>query len=109
TANFSEAPGQNSSIGYFGGGANVQSITRSYQETLASQVRSSQSSYSSFNTLATQASQVDNMLSGSSTGLTATLQSFVNALQSLSTAPASTAQRQVVLSQAQALTTQLQS
>lgn len=104
-----EQPGVSSGAGFFGNGVNVQSVTRSYDEMLASQVRSSQSSYSSFNTLSTQAAQIDNMLSSSSTGLTASLQSFVNTLQSLSTAPASTAQRQVVISQAQALTTQLQS
>jgi flagellar hook-associated protein 1 FlgK len=104
-----EQPGSGTGGGFFGNGVDVQSVTRSYDEILASQVRSSQSSYSSFNTLSTQAAQIDNMLSSSSTGLTATLQSFVNSLQSLSTAPASTAQRQVVISQAQALTTQLQS
>ena len=104
-----EQPGSGTGGGFFGNGVNVQSITRSYDEILASQVRSSQSSLSSFSTLSTQAGQIDNMLSSSSTGLTATLQSFVNSLQSLSTAPASTAQRQVVISQAQALTTQLQS
>jgi flagellar hook-associated protein 1 FlgK len=104
-----EQPGSGTGGGYFGNGVNVQSVTRSYDEMLAAQVRSSQSSYSSFNTLSTQAAQIDNMLSSSSTGLTATLQSFVNSLQSLSTAPASTAQRQVVLSQAQTLVTQLRS
>ena len=104
-----EQPGSGTGGGYFGNGVNVQSVTRSYDEILAAQVRSSQSSYSSFNTLSTQAAQIDNMLSSSSTGLTATLQSFVNSLQSLSTAPASTAQRQVVLSQAQSLVTQLKS
>ncbi|HEX3402227.1 MAG TPA: flagellar hook-associated protein FlgK [Acetobacteraceae bacterium] len=104
-----EQPGSGTGGGYFGNGVNVQSVTRSYDEMLAAQVRSSQSSYSSFNTLSTQAAQIDNMLSSSSTGLTVTLQSFVNSLQSLSTAPASTAQRQVVLSQAQALVTQLKS
>jgi flagellar hook-associated protein 1 FlgK len=104
-----EQPGTGTGGGYFGNGVTVQSITRSYDEMLAAQVRSSQASYSSFNTLSTQAAQIDNMLSSTSTGLTATLQSFANSLQSLSTAPASTAQRQVVLSQAQALVTQLQS
>ena len=106
--NLAEAPGSGTAVGYFGNGVDLESVTRTYDETLAAQVRSAQANYSSFSTLQTQASQVDNLLSDSSTGLTATLQSFVNALQSLSTAPASTAQRQVVLSQAQALTTQLQ-
>ncbi|HEY6927205.1 MAG TPA: flagellar hook-associated protein FlgK [Steroidobacteraceae bacterium] len=102
--NLKEALGQGTASGYIGAGVDVKSITRSYDETLAQQVRSSNSSYQSFNTVATRAAQIDNMLSDTGTGLTATLQSFVNALQSVSTAPSSTAQRQVLLSKAQAVT-----
>ena len=109
TTNFTEAPGQGTASGYVGNGVDVQSVTRAYNALLAQQVNASQASYSSFNTLATQAGQIDNMLSGSSTGLTATLQSFANALQTLSTSPNSTASGQAVLSQAQALVQQLQS
>jgi len=107
TANLTEAPGQFMGSGYVGGGVDVASITRAYNEQLAQQANTSQSSYSSYNTLATQAAQIDNMLSASSTGLSASLQSFVNALQSVSTAPTSTAARQALLSQGQALTQQL--
>ena len=109
TANLTEAQGQTLGTGYVGGGVDVSSISRSYDELLAQQVRSSQASYSSFNTFATQAAQVDNMLSASGTGLTASLQSFVNALQTVANSPSSTAQREALLSQAQALTQQLQS
>jgi flagellar hook-associated protein 1 len=108
TANFTPQQGQATSAGYIGSGVQVQSITRAYDELLAGQVRSSQSSYSSFNTYATQASQVDNMLSSSTTGLTASLQAFVNALQTVANSPSSTAQRQVLLSQAQSLSQQMQ-
>ena len=107
--NLAEAAGSGSAGSYVGDGVDVASVTRSYDETLAAQVRSSNASYQAFNTLSTQASTVDNMLSGSSTGITVTLQNFVNALQSLSTAPTSTSNRQVLISQAQALVTQLQS
>ncbi len=109
TANFSEEPGQGTSSGFIGSGVDVASITRAYNAVLAQQVNSSQASYSSFNTLATWAAQIDDMLSSSSTGLTASLQSFVNSLQTLSTSPSSTASGQAVLSQAQALVQQLQS
>jgi flagellar hook-associated protein 1 len=109
TTNLSEAQGQTLGAGYVGGGVEVSSITRAYDELLAQQVRSSQASYSSFNTFATQAAQIDNMLSASGTGLTATLQNFVNALQTVANSPSSTAQRQALLSDAQALTQQLQS
>jgi flagellar hook-associated protein 1 FlgK len=106
--NFTPQPGQATAAGYIGSGVQVQSITRAYDELLAGQVRSSQSSYSSFNTYATQASQIDNMLSSSTTGLTASLQAFVNALQTVANSPSSTAQRQVLLSQAQSLSQQMQ-
>jgi len=103
----SPQPGQSTAGGYVGSGVEVQGIARSYSELLAQQVRSSQAAYSSSNTLATQAGQIDNMLSDSNTGLTATLQSFVNALQTLSSSPASTASRQALLSQAQVLVQQI--
>ena len=107
-ANFTPQPGQATAAGYVGSGVTIESITRSYDELLAGQVRSSQSSYSSFNTYATQAAQIDNMLSNTTTGLTASLQAFVNAVHTVANSPSSTAQRQGLLSQAQALTQQLQ-
>jgi len=107
TANLKELPGQTSAGGYVGSGVTVDGITRSYSELLSQQVRTSQSGYSSLNTLATQAAQVDNLLSSSSTGISSGLQSFVNALQTLSGSPSSSAARQALLSQAQALTQQL--
>lgn len=107
-ANFTPQPGQVTSVGYFGSGVAIESVTRSYDELLAGQVRSSQSGYSSFNTYATQAGQIVNMLSSSSTGLTASLQAFVNALHTVANSPSSTPQRQVLLSQAQGLAQQMQ-
>jgi flagellar hook-associated protein 1 len=108
TANFSELPGQQTGSGYIGSGVEVSSVTRAYDAYLAQQVNATQSSYSSSNTLATQAGQVDNLLSDSSTGLTATLQSFVNALQTAASTPTSTAARQALLSSGQALAQQIQ-
>lgn len=107
--NLTPEPGQATAQGFIGGGVEVQGISRSYDELLAQQVRSTQASYSSFNALSTQAAQIDNLLSDSSTGLTAGLQSFVDSLQTLSSSPSSTASRQAVLSQAQALVQQLTS
>jgi len=106
---FTPQPGQSTSQGYIGSGVAIAGITRTYDELLARQVRSSQASYSSFNALATQAAQIDNMLSASDTGLSASLQSFVNAVQTVANTPTSTAARQALLSQAQALAQQLTS
>jgi len=107
--NFTPQPGLSTAAGYIGGGVAINGVTRSYSELLAGQVRGSQASYSSINALATQAAQIDKLLSAAGTGLPDSLQNFVNALQTLSSTPTSTAARQALLSQAQALTQQLSS
>ncbi len=71
TPNFAAQPGVSTSAGTFGNGVQIASVTRSYSELLAGQMRSSQSSYSSFNAYSTTAATVDNMLSDTTTGLTA--------------------------------------
>jgi len=107
-ANFTERPGQAYSSGYIGSGTDIQSVTRSYDELLASQVRSSQSSFSNFDTYATQAAQIDNMLSDPKTGLTVSLQNFINAYQTVANSPSTSAQRQALLAQATGISQQLQ-
>jgi flagellar hook-associated protein 1 len=107
-ANFTERPGQAYSSGYIGSGTEIESVTRSYDELLAGQVRSSQSSFSSFDTYATQASQIDNMLSDPKTGLTVSLQNLINAYQTVANSPSTTAQRQALLSQANSVAQQMQ-
>ena len=107
-ANFTERPGQAYSSGYIGSGTAIDSVTRSYDELLAGQVRSSQSSFSSFDTYATQAAQIDNMLSDKKTGLTVSLQNFINAYQTVANSPSTTAQRQALLSQANGISQQMQ-
>src|SRR4051812_444482 len=107
-ANFTERPGQAYSSGYIGSGTAIDSVKRSYDELLAGQVRSSQSSFSSFDTYATQAAQIDNMLSDKKTGLTVSLQNFINAYQTVANSPSTTAQRQALLSQATAISQQMQ-
>jgi flagellar hook-associated protein 1 FlgK len=107
-ANFTERPGQAYSSGYIGSGTEIESVTRSYDELLAAQVRTSQSSYSSFNTYATQAAQIDNMLSDPKTGLTVSLQNLINAYQTVANSPSTSAQRQALLSQANSVAQQMQ-
>ena len=107
-ANFTERPGQAYSSGYIGSGTAIDSVTRSYDELLAGQVRSSQSSFSGFDTYATQAAQIDNMLSDPKTGLTVSLQNFINAYQTVANSPSTTAQRQALLSQANGISQQMQ-
>jgi flagellar hook-associated protein 1 len=106
--NFEAQLGITSSTGTYGNGVEIENVTRSYSELLAGQMRSSQSSYSSFNAYSTTAATVDDMLSDTTTGLTATLQNFTNSLQTLANAPTQTASGQAVLSSAQSLATTIQ-
>jgi flagellar hook-associated protein 1 FlgK len=105
---FTAQLGVSTSLGNFGNGVDVSGVTRSYSELLAGQMRTSQSSYSSFNAYATTAGSIDNMLSDTSTGLTATLQNFTNSLQTLANAPTQSASGQAVLSSAQTLAQTIQ-
>ena len=108
SAVFTQQPGVTTSTGTYGNGVAVSSVTRSYDELLAGQMRTSQSSYSSFNAYATTAATVDNMLSDTSSGLTAQLQNFSNSLQTLANAPTSTASGTAALSAAQSLASSVQ-
>ncbi len=105
---FTPQPGETTGIGYFGTGVAISSVTRSYSELLAGQMRTSQSSYSSFNAFATSAASIDNMLSDTTTGLSAQLQTFKNSLQTLANSPTLAASGTAVLSSAQSLAQSIQ-
>jgi flagellar hook-associated protein 1 len=102
------SPGQASSAGWIGNGVAVSSVTRDYNQFLAEQTNGVTSSYNQLNTLSTLADNINNMLGSSSTGLSATLQSFSQSIQTLAASPSSTADRQAVINQAQTLISQLQ-
>ncbi len=95
--------------GWVGNGVAVTSVTRAYSDFLDAQTRGATSSYNQFNTLSSLANGINNMLADSGTGLSATLQSFSQSIQSLANAPAQSATRQSVLTQAQSLISQFKS
>lgn len=94
---------------WVGSGADVTSINRAYDNFLSSQARSASSAYNQSNTYATQAARVSNLLGDSKTGLTASMQQFVNSLQAVADTPNSIAARQTMLSQAQSLVDRMKS
>jgi flagellar hook-associated protein 1 len=100
---------QQSGSGWVGNGVDVTTIRRAYDNFLSSQARTSTSSYKQSSTYATQAERVNNLFGSSTTGLSASLQSFVNAVQSVADSPTSIPARQTLLSQAQSLTERLKS
>ncbi len=92
---------------YVGRGVQVTGVSRSVDQFLNQAVTTYTSSSSQTGAFSNIASQVDNLLSNNSSGLSSSLQSFFNAWQTLSTDPTSTAARQSVISQAQALSSQM--
>src|SRR6185437_9955948 len=73
--------------GWIGNGVTVGSVTRSYNQFLAQQTNTTTSSYNQLNTLATLAARIDDMFGDSNTGLSATLQAFSGAVQTLANSP----------------------
>jgi flagellar hook-associated protein 1 len=100
---------QPSGGGWVGNGVDVSTIRRAYDDFLASQARTSSSSYHQANTYAAQAERVSNLFGNSATGLSASMQNFVNSLQSVADSPTSIPARQTLLSQAQTLVDRLKS
>ena len=100
---------QPSGAGWVGNGVDVSTIKRAYDNFLASQSRTASSSYQQYNTFATQAERVNNLFGSSTTGLSASLQGFVNAMQSVANNPTSIPSRQTLLTQAQTLVDRLKS
>jgi flagellar hook-associated protein 1 FlgK len=94
--------------GWVGSGVRVSTTERLYDDFLAGQVRSSQSSASRQETIYNHASRIDNLLANPDTGLDPALQSFFDAMQGMADEPASIAARQVVLSEGQALVDRFQ-
>jgi flagellar hook-associated protein 1 FlgK len=100
---------QQAGNGWLGNGVDVTTIKRAYDDFLANQSRTATSSYSHANTYATQAARVSNLFGNSTTGLSASLQNFVNSMQSVADTPTSIPARQTLLSQGQSLIDRLQS
>lgn len=94
--------------GWVGNGVAATGVRRSYDDFLATQSRSSASTLEHLNLFADQAAKIDNLLADPKTGLSASMQSFVNAAQGVASSPGSSAAREVLLGEAQALTDRLQ-
>ena len=106
-AEFSTRVGEGMGYGYVGRGVEVRTIRRLYDDLLAVQVRHTAGSLANLQVYASYAERISNMLSSSQTGLTAALQSFIDAVQGVADTPSSIPARQVLLTEAQALTDRL--
>lgn len=103
------ATAQNTGYGFIGSGTQVTDIKRFSDSFLNAQVRSAQSASSALTAYNAQASQIDNMLADTSSGLSPALQDFFKAVQDVSSNAGSTPSRQALLSSADSLAARFQS
>jgi flagellar hook-associated protein 1 len=94
---------------FLGSGVDVRTVERVYDSLLTGQLRGATSTLARLDTYASKASTLNSLFSDSTTGISAAMQRFMNALQGVSNEPTSTAARQVMLSEANVLRQRLQS
>jgi len=107
--NLMSNPAEPTANGWIGNGVTVAGVTRSYDSFLNAQVLSANGSYNQLNTVGTLAGNINNLFADSSTGLSASLQAFSQALQTMANSPSQSTTRQAVLNQAQTLISQFKS
>jgi len=80
-----------------------------YDQFLAQQTRSSGTNLARLDAFASQAARIDNLLGDSANGLSSSLQKFTDAINEVSTTPASIPARQVLIAEGRALAERLKS
>ncbi len=93
--------------GWLGNGADVLTVERIVDRFVAEQTRNSSSSLQRLGVYSNSADELSNIFGDAQTGLSASLQKFINAFQEVANSPTSIPARQVVLSQAQSLVDRL--
>jgi len=95
---------QYTGAGFEGSGVKVSAVKSIYNQFIEAQLTNNTSLLNEQETLYRFSSDLDNLLADPDVGLSPVLQNFFKAMQDLSTDPSSTSVRQVVLSEADALT-----
>ncbi len=85
---------------WVGNGANISNIERTVNQFITTQLRTDTTLFHDMDSFYTQVTQLDNLLSDESTGLTSGLNNFFNAVQNGADDPTSLAARQLVISEA---------
>jgi len=104
-----EAPGLNTGVGFLGSGVNVQTVARAFNQLLTTQLNQAQSQGSSLTENSQLLSQLNSIFGSPTAGLTTSISSFFNGLQTLSSSTTSTiaAARSAFIGDAQSLADQL--
>ena len=95
--------------GFFGTGAVVTTVTRSYDRYLTAQLAAADSSAAALSTYASQINRIDSLLADRTSGLQPLLQGFFDSVQGVANMPADPAARQQLISSAQALANKFRS
>ncbi|TVO75282.1 flagellar hook-associated protein FlgK [Sedimenticola selenatireducens] len=101
--NLATQPPQLTGVGYLGSGVKVVEIQRMYDDFIATQLRSAQTTASEMENYFSHASRVDNILADPNIGLDPAIQDFFDAMQVMADDPASISSRQVLLSEGGAM------
>lgn len=89
--------------GFIGTGVHVGNISRSYDQFISAQLRSSSSAYGEVDQYKNFAARVDNLLADPKTGLSPAIQSFFNAVNDVANDPSSITARDVLLAEGESL------
>lgn len=103
------AQAQNFGYGFIGQGAEVTGVMRVYNDILARQMISLQSTSAAYTTYGNQLNTIDNMLSDETSGLNPAMNDFFASVQALASKPNDIPTRQTMLSNAQSLVNRLNS
>lgn len=90
-------------VGYLGTGVSINNISRSYDQFITTQLRSSTAAFGDVNKYSQLASQVDDILADPSVGMEPAIKNFFNAVNEATDDPTSIPSRQVLLSETEIL------
>jgi flagellar hook-associated protein 1 len=93
---------------WIGNGVDVSQVRRVYDQFLANQSRTSSGNLARLDAFATQAARLDNMLGDTNNGISASLQSYADAMSEVSSTPGSIPARQVLIAEGRALVQRMQ-
>ncbi|WP_041523350.1 flagellar hook-associated protein FlgK [Gilvimarinus agarilyticus] len=101
---FGTRPPQNvGSAGYLGNGVSTESVSRTVDQFILTQLRLDTATFNQLDTFNLNIGKIDSLLANSNTGLSGGFESFFAALQSAADDPSSTPARQLVIDQAKGL------
>lgn len=94
---------QSNGVGFIGTGVTLNGVRRIYDEFLAKELQVTASGFNQYEIIVENAEQLDNLLGDDTTSLAPSMQRFFAAMQDAADNPASSATRQMLLSEANLL------